>query len=76
MYLMFPRCDHVNINHSCIVHVTSVTLMCQFDPLHDRVKVISYMYLHYESVESIDIDQPAHLRMLINAFAIPSSIKI
>ena len=35
-----------------------------------------YKNLHYASEESKDLDQHAHMRRLINALAIPSTITI
>ena len=43
----------------------------QFNPLHARVKIISY--LHNAFAESEDLDKPVHMHRLISGSVIPSS---
>ena len=50
--------------------------LCQFTPLHARVKIISHTCLQFSSAESNYLDQRVHMHMLINAFAIPSAFTI
>ena len=61
---------------SKLLSACDICHLCQFTPLHARGEIISNTCLQFLYAESKYLDQHAHMHMLINAFAIPSAIKI
>ena len=64
------------VYQSKLLSARDICHLCQFTPLHAKVKIISDTCLQFSSAESMYLDQHAHIHMLINAFAILSAITI
>ena len=72
--LCLPRTQH--FYGSKLLSAHGICHLCQFTPLHARVKIISDMCLQICVCGSKYLDQHALMHMFINAFAIPSAIMI
>ena len=68
LYNSFQASSHVlyvNHGHHVLLSARDICHLCQFTPLHARVKIISLTCLQFSSVESKYLDQHAHMHMLI-----------
>ena len=70
VYIMFT------MDRSKLLSACDICHLCQFTPLHARVKIISDVCATMRLRKVKYLDQHAHMHMVINAFAIPCAITI